>query len=472
MKKKLILIPLLILVLVVTLAIGCTGNQGPKGDKGDTGDQGSPGIQGEQGEQGLQGEVGLQGVVGARGSTGAKGANGLAGTTGEQGIQGEQGPVGVGYLGVTGATGATGADGPQGLQGEPGVVSGVVVSYTTIQDAIDVASPGATITVPAGTYVEDLVIPEGKDNLELVGAEGAIIKGVANVPIALWPLGAPNIEILADGVKIHGFTIQGPDYAAGYYASGIILDGTGIEIYDNDFVTTPAETAGELAHAITTISKTVFPTADVSGLYIHDNTFTGSGAAGSEFIYINPHTGTGTITIDSNQFSGSTNIGITAESGNVVVSNNTISTTLGTETAPYGTYGMRFMDTLYGANGNYDNIVVSGNDISGFKRAIRVGNGSNPDTSVFVGTISSNTLTNNVLGVWGRNGNNLTVVNNDIVGNIDGILNGNGDTTITAINAVSNWWGDASGPTHSSNPEGTGDSVSDGVDFNPWLLVW
>ncbi len=37
------------------------------------------------------------------------------------------------------------------------------------------------------------------------------------------------------------------------------------------------------------------------------------------------------------------------------------------------------------------------------------------------------------------------------------------------IDATNNWWGDNSGPTHSSNPGGTGAEVTDAVDFTPWL---
>jgi hypothetical protein len=52
---------------------------------------------------------------------------------------------------------------------------------------------------------------------------------------------------------------------------------------------------------------------------------------------------------------------------------------------------------------------------------------------------------------------------------------GNGDTAVfnsqpASQNASGNWWGDASGPTHPSNPGGTGDSVGDNVDFSLWLL--
>ncbi len=62
------------------------------------------------------------------------------------------------------------------------------------------------------------------------------------------------------------------------------------------------------------------------------------------------------------------------------------------------------------------------------------------------------------------------VVNrNDIVGNGDyGLFNARASSD--TINAENNWWGDSSGPSHSTNSDGTGNAVSDGVDFDPWLF--
>lgn len=38
------------------------------------------------------------------------------------------------------------------------------------------------------------------------------------------------------------------------------------------------------------------------------------------------------------------------------------------------------------------------------------------------------------------------------------------------VNATDNWWGNASGPYHSTtNPNGTGNAVSDNVLYEPWL---
>jgi hypothetical protein len=70
---------------------------------------------------------------------------------------------------------------------------------------------------------------------------------------------------------------------------------------------------------------------------------------------------------------------------------------------------------------------------------------------------------------WGNHSNPL-ISHNDICDNVgSGVCNI--DTTII-ISADSNWWGDATGPYHpTANPGGLGDSVSDYVDFNPWLTA-
>jgi parallel beta-helix repeat protein len=45
----------------------------------------------------------------------------------------------------------------------------------------------------------------------------------------------------------------------------------------------------------------------------------------------------------------------------------------------------------------------------------------------------------------------------------------NDDYLTVTVDCENNFWGDAIGPRHSSNPGGRGDLVSDGVDFDPWL---
>lgn len=57
---------------------------------------------------------------------------------------------------------------------------------------------------------------------------------------------------------------------------------------------------------------------------------------------------------------------------------------------------------------------------------------------------------------------------NSIAGNGLGVENWEVNSD---VDAALNWWGAAAGPTHASNPGGTGDGVTDGVIYSPWLGV-
>jgi hypothetical protein len=76
-------------------------------------------------------------------------------------------------------------------------------------------------------------------------------------------------------------------------------------------------------------------------------------------------------------------------------------------------------------------------------------------------------------GIWiddGVDGNEVAVhLNNIVDNNAFGIIN---TSTNNNVSATYNWWGSSSGPYHATkNPSGTGDAVSDYVDFEPWLVV-
>lgn len=83
--------------------------------------------------------------------------------------------------------------------------------------------------------------------------------------------------------------------------------------------------------------------------------------------------------------------------------------------------------------------------------------------------IDSCAITSNIGdGVYCEFSSNPVISYNDIVDNTGyGVLNI--DSTVV-VNAEYNWWGDSTGPYHpDSNPGGQGDTVSDYVDFIPWL---
>ncbi len=64
---------------------------------------------------------------------------------------------------------------------------------------------------------------------------------------------------------------------------------------------------------------------------------------------------------------------------------------------------------------------------------------------------------------------NIDIHCNNIVGNTEyGVQDYNGDND---VDATLNWWGDNSGPLHpTTNPGGSGNAVSDNVDYDPWTL--
>jgi hypothetical protein len=48
-----------------------------------------------------------------------------------------------------------------------------------------------------------------------------------------------------------------------------------------------------------------------------------------------------------------------------------------------------------------------------------------------------------------------------------------GMRNLTGVNSIAegNWWGSITGPTHATNPGGTGEGVSNDVDFDPWVVT-
>ncbi len=81
--------------------------------------------------------------------------------------------------------------------------------------------------------------------------------------------------------------------------------------------------------------------------------------------------------------------------------------------------------------------------------------------------ITGATIANNDnAGIYVNGGSNLEAHFNEIIDNTEvGVLNDGGGT----VDATYNWWGDASGPLHQTNPLGRGNAVAGDVDFKPWL---
>ena len=356
-------------------------------------------------------------------------------------------------------------------QGQPKVWAEVAPGewqgYTTIQAGINNVMVAGQIYVEAGMFQEDLVIPAGKDGVELFGEDPSttIIKGVDTEPWGNWPLANPNIEILASGVSINGFTIESPDVPDGNYSSGVVLDGTDVEICDDNFVSIGTGDAGCVA--IQTYRDNVLGyNSDISGLNIHDNEFSGTLNGGYVGVFINHTlTGSGTVTVQDNTFVGTPYQGVVTERSNTIITGNYIETTL-----DYTGYGIIVMDW---DERDQNNVEITCNTIAGdpngFAKGILIGDSGHTQALTDIMVTNNNVLSNNI-GVQVRSSADGVVVNsNRISGNTTfGVQNTDADDS-NDLDAELNWWGDASGPYDPChNPDGLGDPVSSKVDYSCW----
>ena len=79
--------------------------------------------------------------------------------------------------------------------------------FDRIQEGVDFASPGDSITVASGVYREEVVIGKNKSRISLVGEDGAVIDGEglrSGIRVGIG-LSRPNY---IDNVTITGFTVQ------------------------------------------------------------------------------------------------------------------------------------------------------------------------------------------------------------------------------------------------------------------------
>ncbi|MCF8226048.1 MAG: T9SS type A sorting domain-containing protein [Bacteroidales bacterium] len=67
-------------------------------------------------------------------------------------------------------------------------------------------------------------------------------------------------------------------------------------------------------------------------------------------------------------------------------------------------------------------------------------------------------------------GSSNPVINYSDFFDVHSLAVNNVDMSFT-VDATNNWWGNNSGPTHAGNPDGTGEEVTDGVTYDPWMTM-
>jgi len=353
------------------------------------------------------------------------------------------------------------------------------VNPTTDADAIssviNAANPGDTITFNAGDYYLDDYIDVQVSGLTLqsetrggaklyrdddyvfdidadcaITIDGFYMESSSYVGIEHYG-GAPSGPVTITNNEFVGFgdyaiealfdtasqvlTITGNTFRNCYEGPYLAIEGWTVDISDNVFE--------DCVYGIEISSTTPYGSENVK---ITGNTITASGGSECDYgIYFEDAGGGATVEISGNTIEGEYEYGIYFEA--------------------IGTDGTNRSTTLVEKN----QISVTGTGMYF---------GELFDTAPGELTVRHNTLEENHYGIkvnsFGALANDpqttILFTENNIEGNWFGFQNaGNG----FVINAENNWWGDASGPFHDDNDGGTGDTVSDAVDYDPWLgLAW
>ena len=288
------------------------------------------------------------------------------------------------------------------------------------------------------------------NSLTLQGASSATVTVTAAINTA------SVFTVTASNVNISGFTVSG---ATGGGQAGIFL-GAGV--------------------ANCNISNNIL-TGSFDGIWLgsgsNHNTITNNTLSnnyqGFE-VYISDHN-----TFTSNTANSNNNYGFKIDSGN----HNEFTSNIANSNTKNGFY------VVTGDGGGCTNTIFTDNTANlNTEYGIRINGGSGNtlkentfDSNVISGirlketmstlTLKGNTFSNNPIGIEITDSvddvSTWIVSHNNIERNTAyGISN---DAVTGTLDAENNWWGDASGPTHASNPGGTGDAVSDNVDYDPWL---
>lgn len=350
-------------------------------------------------------------------------------------------------------------------------------AYTTIQSAIDAASAGDTINVKTGLYTEDLNI--NKNNLTLKSIDGpglAEIQGAALADVVsigsglgvtidgfrILPGASANTGIYHEGgsttdpVTIINNVIEDFDdpMAWCFYAMWGYLENTSFSFCEN---TLRNSTRGiyvwGFKNSTIEVSSNILEDCDEYPMMVEYMDYEGDG--------MDARINGNRVTLSAGK-DGDTAISVSHSEKTTEISGNVVEGNFAT--------GIYVENT--GGEGQSPAVLnMEKNEVRGTGLGMRFRNMAyNMPSEV---TVRYNTLKNNEYGIYidslGDYGDDpltkIVFTNNNIEGSGYGFFNGD----VVRVNAENNWWGDASGPTHDDNPGGTGDRVSDNVDFDPWL---
>jgi len=353
-------------------------------------------------------------------------------------------------------------------------------THATIQAAVDDLTCD-TIEVDPGIYNESVTIARA---LTLVGPNSGISGQAARGPEAIVTSPATTMNLTnGASVTIDGFTING-DF--GVYISG---SSTGTVIMNNIITgTSRAVTLGAPGSNASIVNNDLMSNVRSlhmdggSGLYtnlkVNGNRFSGAASTGI-FFSGTANTVTGfefkdndvrhlanmAANISNGTVSGNTFAAFVGSGLNIQINLHNSIVTDNTFDGLNANSGLQLFGSQFGLVPS-DHVLVSSNT---FNNCVSYGIQLSPDIHDI--TITGNAIANGFDGVntrdvssWNVTGLNIHINGNNITGNTNfGVRNGQAGV----LDATCNWWGAANGP--GPVGPGSGDKVSTGVNFTPWL---
>jgi len=326
----------------------------------------------------------------------------------------------------------------------PALADGTIIyvpgDYPTIQKAIDAASDNDTVIVATGKYEENVVIDKsltlkgaqaGVDARSRSGAETIIEPDEQEIGISI--VTAAGRVIVIDGLTVQnaGHGIATPEF--GLMAANITVKNVRV-LRPGDFGISLTFTMGAaIEYCYVEGAKVAINAGAVLPAPPTVATFRNNEVVNSEF-GITGYLGDSLIEDNLIRDFANEGVGISAQFLNTKIKNNTVT--------GYAKGAAMAFEKSHHDRPISENVTVQGNSLTGNLHGIYVF----PDQTELKGiTVNFNNIADNS---W------------------RGVRNDVGKT----LDATYNWWGDASGPDHwEINPDGRGDSVSDNVDFEPWL---